>query len=140
MRRRRRYYKGRRISKGEKRIAEFFDSYNIPYVREKSFDGCTSLKGNLLRFDFYLEQFNLLIEYQGQHHIKPINKYNRALRVHKTTILHDKIKDIFATGRKINFIKIYYMDYNNIEMILKSIFNINEKLEKLEAESLKNGN
>ncbi|MDD4081855.1 MAG: hypothetical protein PHD05_00575 [Sphaerochaetaceae bacterium] len=117
---RRRYYKGRRISKGEKRISEFFDLYNISYVREKSFTGCTSLKGNLLRFDFYLEQFNLLIEYQGQHHIKPINKYRRAQIVHKTTVLHDKLKEIFATGRNIKLLKIYYMDYDNIEIILKS--------------------
>jgi len=118
---RRRYYKGRRISKGEKRISEFFDLYNISYVREKSFTGCTSLKGNLLRFDFYLEQFNLLIEYQGQHHIKPINKYRRALITHNKTVTHDNIKEVFTQDNKINLFKIYYQDYEKVEEILTNL-------------------
>ncbi len=114
----RRYYKGKRISKGEKCIAQFFDLHNIDYVREKTFKDCVNFCGNHLRFDFYLEQFNVLIEYQGQHHEKPVNKYRRAKIVHDKTVVHDTIKDKFAIDNKINLIKIYYTDYNKIEEIL----------------------
>jgi hypothetical protein len=118
----RRYYKGRRISKGELRIAHFFDELNINYTREQTFEDCTSTKDYLLRFDFYLEQFNLLIEYQGQHHEKPVNKYRRAKVVHEKTVIHDVIKEEFALNNKINLIKIYYHDYEKIEKILMCLF------------------
>ena len=117
----RQYYKGHRISKGEKRIAQFFDSHNIEYSREKTFKDCVNSSGNHLRFDFYLEQFNLLIEYQGQHHEKPVNKYRRAKIVHEKTTVHDEIKEIFAAGKEINLIKIYYQDYEKIEIILDKL-------------------
>ncbi|MCK9439447.1 MAG: hypothetical protein WC188_04530 [Candidatus Caldatribacteriota bacterium] len=110
-----------KISKGEKRISEFLDLHNISYVREKSFVNCINQKGNKLRFDFYLEQFNLLIEYQGHHHIKPINKYRRAKIVHEKTVIHDKIKESFAIENKINLFKIYYVDYNKVEEILTNL-------------------
>lgn len=53
--RKRQYYKNIRLSKGEKRICQFFDIYNIPYVREKIFKDCVNVSGNHLRYDFYLE-------------------------------------------------------------------------------------
>ena len=116
------YHKGHRISKGELKIAQFFDVLHINYIREQTFKECVSAKGNCLRFDFYLEQFNLLLEYQGHHHEKPVNKYQRAKRVHDQTVIHDDIKTKFAYINKINLIKIYYQDYKNIEIILIDLF------------------
>lgn len=118
----RRYYKGRRISKGEKKIAQFFDSHNIDYTREKTFKNCLSLSGNCLRFDFYLEQFNILLEFQGQHHYGPINKYRKAKIVHETTVTHDAIKNKFTLDNKINLFEIKYKDYENIDEILINLF------------------
>jgi very-short-patch-repair endonuclease len=118
----RRYYKGRRISKGEKRISQFLDSHNIEYIREKTFKTCISPMGNCLRFDFYLEQFNLLIEYQGHHHEKPINKYQRAKIVHEKTVTHDGIKKEFVLDNQINLIEILYKDYETVEVILTDLF------------------
>jgi len=120
--RKRQYYKGKKVSKGEKEIAQYFDTHNIKYVREKTFNGCINSNGNLLRFDFYLEHFNLLIEYQGHHHEKPINKYRRARIVHEKTVIHDRIKEKFAESHQINLFKIYYQDYKNIENILDELF------------------
>jgi very-short-patch-repair endonuclease len=118
----RQYYKGKRISKGEKEISQYLDKHNIEYIREKTFKDCVNFCGNSLRFDFYLEQFNLLIEYQGQHHEKPVNKYRRAKYVHEKTVVHDKIKEDFAESHQINLIKIYYQDYKNLNTILDEIF------------------
>lgn len=118
----RRYYKGHRISKGERKIAKFFDSHDIEYVREKTFKTCINSKGNNLRFDFYLEQFNLLIEYQGHHHLKPINKYHRAKLVHEKTVVHDAIKEKWAFDNQINLIKIFYEDYEKVDDILDDLF------------------
>jgi len=126
----RQYHHGRRVSKGEKAIAEYFDNHNILYVQEKTFRDCVNDNGNALRFDFYLEQFNLLIEYQGHHHDKPVNKYRRAKIVHEKTVIHDAIKEAFAESNRINLKKIHYKDYNNINKILDELFTeINNYLE-----------
>lgn len=117
------YHNGKRVSKGEKEISQYLDHHNINYIREKTFKECINFCGNFLRFDFYLDQFNLLIEYQGQHHEKPVNKYQRAKIVHDKTVVHDKIKEDFAAKHQINLIKINYSDYKNINIILDNLFN-----------------
>lgn len=115
------YHNGRRVSKGEKTIAQYLDNNNVAYTQEQTFKNCVNGKNNLLRFDFYLEQFNLLIEYQGQHHYAPVNKYRRAKIVHESTVIHDKIKEDFADTHQINLIKIDYRNYNKIEEILSEL-------------------
>ncbi len=124
------YHNGRRVSKGEKYIAQYLDKYNISYTQEQTFEDCVNFYGNHLRFDFYLEQFNLLIEYQGHHHEKPINKYKRARIAHEKTVLHDKLKREFAESHQINLITIKYHDYKNLNNILNRIFReiLGEKL------------
>lgn len=117
----RRYYKNKRISKGEKRIAEYLDSQNIKYEREYKFKDCVSERGNPLRFDFYLPDYNLLLEYNGQHHFFPINKYRKAKIVHDITVKHDNIKKEYLKQKSIKLIEIDFKQYENIENILRSL-------------------
>ena len=42
------------ISKGALKIKQILDSNNISYVQEFSFPSCVSPKGNLMKFDFYI--------------------------------------------------------------------------------------
>lgn len=93
-------------SYGEYYIQKFLDYNNIQYIKEKTFKDCLSLKNNRLRFDFYLPNQNILIEFQGPHHYKPVNKGRRAKRVHKTTVLHDKIKRNFCKKNDIKLLEI----------------------------------
>lgn len=67
---------------------------------EKIFDGCRSPKNRPLRFDFYLPDHSVCIEFQGQHHYKPVNKYRKAAISHENTVKHDKIKRdyVFVNG------------------------------------------
>jgi len=48
----RQYYNGKKLSKGEKYIAQYLDRHNIPYTREQTFKDCVNFCGNRLRFDF----------------------------------------------------------------------------------------
>lgn len=120
MPKKRRYYKGKRVSKGEKRISEILDELQIEFESQKTFERCLSPKQNRLRFDFYLPEYNILIEYQGQHHYKPVNKYRRAKRVHDQTKIHDNIKRNFVLDNKIDLIliEIPYWDFDNLYDIL----------------------
>ena len=119
------YFNNKRVSKGEKQILIFLSDNNINYIKEKSFDTCLSPKGNKLRFDFYLPDYNLLIEFDGQHHFKPVNKYNRAKRVHQQTILHDSIKNQFVLDNNINLLRIPYNFIDSVDSILTEYIKIN---------------
>jgi len=97
---RRYYHRGKRCSKGEKRIATLLDRYRIEYEMEMIFDDCRSPKNRPLRFDFYLPKHGACIEFHGQHHYKPVNKYRKAALSHASTVIHDKIKRdyLFVNG------------------------------------------
>lgn len=108
----------RRISKGERAVIKTLKLHKIIFESEKTFTDCRSPKNRCLRFDFYLPNYNLLIEYQGHHHYKPINKYKRAKTIHEKTKVHDGIKRQYANKNNINLLTIHYRDLENVEQII----------------------
>jgi len=118
MRKKRLYYEGKRVSKGENEIILFLNENNIIFEKEKTFGNCLSLKSNKLRFDFWLPMFNTLIEFDGLHHFKPVNKYRRAQNTHKSTVVNDEIKNSFCEENDINLIRISYKDMKYISLLL----------------------
>jgi hypothetical protein len=118
---RRTYYKGKRVSKGEKAVIKALNKNNIIFESEKTFTNCRSPKNRPLRFDFYLPEHKLLIEYQGQHHYKPVNKYRRAKIVHTKTKIHDGIKRQYARNNNIKLLAIHYDDFENVEQIITTL-------------------
>lgn len=105
-------------SHGERLITEYLKEHNIVFKKEMSFDQCRNEKGNLLRFDFYLPEEQILIEYQGIHHYKPINKYPKAKRVHLITVRHDILKLEFIKTQNFKFLTIPYWEKERISEIL----------------------
>ena len=105
-------------SKGEKKIKEFFDLKNICYIPQKEFNGLTGVGGCLLSYDFYLPQYNLLLEYQGEYHHK--KQSHVSIKKFKTQQEHDKRKKEFSKNNNINFLEIWYWDFDIIEDILNN--------------------
>lgn len=112
-------------SKGEIKIFEYLSIKGIEFIHQQSFDNLLGLGGNPLSYDFYIPKFNMLIEYQGIQHEKPIDfkgagyqnaKYN--LRIQKE---HDKRKKDYAKYNQIELLEIWYWDYDNIEFILDNV-------------------
>jgi len=94
-------------SLGEKIISNFFDINHIKYDRQRSFDGCRNkLK---LKFDFYLPDINILIEYDGIQHYKPIDFFGGTNRFNYEINLQ-KIKNEFCLKNKIKLIRISYKE------------------------------
>ena len=62
-------------------------------VEQKKFEGLKHK--SKLRCDFYLPDYNAIIEYNGRQHYKE-NKYFGGKKVFKSTQLRDKIKKDFA--------------------------------------------
>lgn len=106
---------------GETFITQFLNQKNVIYFKEYTFNDCLSENNKKLRFDFYLPEYNLLIEYQGKHHYEPVNKGYRAKKVTATTKIRDKIKADYAYNNKIALFEIPYWEKKNIEHILTKL-------------------
>lgn len=108
-------------SKGVLKIKLLLKNNNIDYVQEKTFDSCLSPKGNLLKFDFYLTELNILIEYDGEQHFLPQNfgdKNKTGEKKLETQMEYDLIKTKWCENNNIKLIRISYKDYDKIEEII----------------------
>ena len=104
-------------SKGEQRIRNFLELNKIKFIQEKRFTDCRDKKP--LPFDFYLPQYNLIIEFDGQQHFEEIGRSN-----HKITVKHDEIKNQYCKNNNINLLRIPYWEGNNIENIISKQINL----------------
>lgn len=99
-------------SSGERRIRDFLEQNNIKFEQEKRFDDCRDKKP--LPFDFYLPDYNLIVEFDGRHHYEDIGFVN-----YEITVMHDNIKNDYCKSHNINLLRIPYWEWHNIESILK---------------------
>lgn len=104
-------------SKGEKEIVMVLDKYNIEYIRQYNFKDCKG-KRRTLPFDFYLPQYNICIEYDGQQHYK-LDCFNYTLLDLMNRKYLDDIKTKYCEDNNIKLIRIPYWDFDKIEGILK---------------------
>lgn len=105
-------------SKGEKTIRNWLRYKNITFISQKEFEGLIGLGGGNLSYDFYLPQYNLLIEFQGIQHEKYIKGLHKSKKDFKKQQEHDKRKKEYALHNKYNFLEIWYYDFDRIEEIL----------------------
>lgn len=116
-------------SRGEKLIAKYLTDNNIEFVRQYTNKTCKHKSSNVLRFDFYIPSFNLLIEYDGLQHFKPIEFWG-GVSAHKELKIKDSIKNKWAEDNKIHLVRFRYDCFsieilNNViqEFILKKVNN-----------------
>lgn len=111
-------------SKGEIRIMDYLINKNINFIREKSFDSFRNESNNrCFKFDFYLPNYNLCIEYDGIQHFKPTKFNGISLEKAKEILLvvknNDILKNKFCFENNIKLIRIPYIKFNYIEEILE---------------------
>ena len=100
-------------SKGELKIQQILQNSDIAFVKECVFEECINPEtGCYLRFDFYIPQYNLCIEYDGQQHFIA-HGFITEKQVAETQ-KRDKIKNIFCAKNNIPLIRISYLDYDNL--------------------------
>ena len=111
-------------SKGEKSISQWLDDNQIEYISQKKFDDCKDIR--TLPFDFYLPDYNLCIEYDGEQHFKPVNfggiSDEEASQNYKTTVQHDQIKNEFCKNNNISLLRIPFYE-NPHEILNNFLFN-----------------
>ena len=105
-------------SHGEMFISKYLDNINISYIQEKTFDECKNER--LLRFDFYLPEHNICIEYDGRQHFEPIDRFGGEEYLLKV-MKNDSIKNEYCSKNNIELVRISYKE-KNIKKILENIF------------------
>lgn len=108
------------MSKGEKRIANYLENQNIEYIYEKEYDGLIGTGGGNLSYDFFLPEYNMLIEYQGQFHDLSLKSEYYTEENLERQAEHDSRKRQYANEHYIDLLEIWYWDYGNIESILEN--------------------
>ena len=104
-------------SSGELKIHNYLFQNEINYEKEKCFEKCVGERK--LPFDFYLPEYNMCIEYQGQQHYHPVEVF-KGESGFKLRQKYDKIKKDFCINNGIKLIEIPYWEYENIEKILNN--------------------
>ena len=100
-------------------IQQFLEKSKIEYKSEYT----VHIGDSYYRYDFYLPQYNLFIEYDGQQHYRPVRFYGSdedAELVFKRTQEHDKIKNHYCEENNINLLRIPYWESKNIETIINN--------------------
>lgn len=104
----------------ENNIDEILDDWGYKYTAQKRFDDCKDKY--TLPFDRYLDDFNILIEYDGEGHYFPIRRGSMteqdAEDNFKIVQYHDKIKDDYCKKNNIPLIRIPYWESENIKEFL----------------------
>ncbi|MFW6130577.1 MAG: hypothetical protein ACOC56_05270 [Atribacterota bacterium] len=112
-------------SKNEILIEKFLTINNIEFIPQKNFKDCRNKLP--LPFDFYLPEYNICIEYDGEQHFKPVQfggmTTQQANQSFKEIVFKDRIKTKYCEQKEIKLIRISYKD--NIENILIKEFKIN---------------
>lgn len=107
-------------SKGEKKIINWLNNNFINYKSQIGFNKLIGVNNGNLSYDFYLPQYNLLIEYQGEQHEKYIPGFHKSKKDFEKQVEHDRRKREYAYNNNIKLLEIWYWDYDNIENILLS--------------------
>lgn len=106
------------VSKGEDAIRKFLKYKNIDYIEQYSIENY-----NRFKYDFYLPEYNLLIEYDGKQHF---NKSSWGGEVELINIQkRDSVKNELAIKNNYKLLRISYKEYNQIkDKIMDKINNV----------------
>lgn len=118
--------KHRVYSIGELIIKTFLESNDIEYIKEYKIDKCKNI--NSLRFDFYLPESDILIEYDGEQHFKPVKFYG-GVEGYKNRINNDSIKNYYCLSNNRRLIRIKFNESIKDRLIEENIIPKNKMIE-----------
>lgn len=108
-------------SSAETLVTNYLLDCDVPFKSPMTFDGLVGVGGKPLSYDFYLPDYNCLIEIQGDQHIRPIQLWGGDEQFAKQQE-HDKRKREYAKDKGFDLIEIWSSDLPNLYTIIDSIF------------------
>lgn len=107
-------------SKGEETIIKLLKDLQVKFIHDKSIWKPL----NNLRPDFFLPDYNLVIEFDGIQHFEPIEIFGGQEGFIKRQ-QKDNEKNIYCENNNIDILRIPYWEFNNITKIIKNKLKIN---------------
>ena len=119
-------------SRGERIISRILDLHGLSYIQEYSFPS------SRFRYDFHLPDHDILIEFHGAQHYKPVRKFG-GKKALLGVIERDKLKVLLAKANQKTLIALNHTDLDNdgfetkLLKLLKSVYvrwyKVNGKIE-----------
>jgi very-short-patch-repair endonuclease len=133
--------KNEHLSVGAKRIYEYLKRKGLKFEIEKKFDDCVNVFA--LKFDFYIEKYNVCIEFDGEQHFK-VSNFHEDPEVNEANFRrvqeNDVIKTQYCRDNGITLIRLdnYELNNNTIEWTLDiELQKIATKIAITELETMK---
>lgn len=101
-----------KISQGEWKIIHILKNSKIKFEREKTFK---DLRLGLLRYDFFLPDYNMIIEFNGEQHYKYNGHFFKGRQDFLGAQERDRRKISYALAHGIKIYIIPFWDYDKIE-------------------------
>lgn len=108
-------------SKGEQSVEKILKSLNIQYISQYTINSESFSNRKFMKVDFYLPDYNSIIEYNGIQHYVPVEKFGGEV-VLKEQLLRDQELRNYCEEKKINLLEIKFND-SNIEKTIKDFLN-----------------
>lgn len=105
-------------SKGENKIKQILNNLDIYYIQQHTFEKLIDKKN--LKCDFFLPDFNLVIEFNGRQHYEPVTQFGGKKGLVETQ-RRDQIKRDYFKINKIDLLEIHYLDKDVENTIMKTI-------------------
>jgi len=102
---------------GEKRVRIYLENHEVSFIKQYSI----KYKDNNYRVDFFIPSKNLIIEYNGAQHYKPVKWFGGAKTFHKQQERDKNIRD-YCKENNVKLLEISYLQYPIVEQILDVIF------------------
>ncbi len=115
--------------KNERTITDFLEDNDIIFEGQKSFDGLIGKK-NPLSVDFYVPDYNLIIEYDGEFHYLEEKHMNREGSF-ESQKRNDSEKDKYFKENNYNLLRIPFWAKDDIDTILRMCFELIENDSKI---------
>jgi len=103
------------MSRGERMAESIFKQHGIDFVPQKRFGDCRD--AHTLPFDFYLPNYNLIVEIMGEQHERPVELFGGHDGFEKR-VAHDKFKRDYLARNHIHCLDIWYYEFDNMEKLI----------------------
>lgn len=100
------------MSKYEDKIIRLLRAANVRFEREKTF---SDLRGGKFRYDFYLPEFHILLEVDGEQHFKQIKVFQKTRSDFLKQQENDRRKNSYALANNIPLIRIPFWEIDNLK-------------------------
>jgi hypothetical protein len=107
---------------GEKRIRVILQNNNIKHSQQYEYNDCKYKR--VLPFDFYLPEYNMLIEFHGRQHYEETNYFKTPLKEQRRK---DRIKLKYCKNNNIPLLIIPHWDYDKIEELINNFIELVSK-------------